>query len=57
MEQIFLGKPFSYWIKLNDEILEKGTDELLQEVIVLRGKVSYYESRIKEMHDTINPKP
>lgn len=49
----FYGKSFEYWLELEKRSKENKLDNnLLEEVIQLRGKVSYYESRIKEMYNS-----
>jgi hypothetical protein len=36
-----------YWLKHNSPV---EIQDLLDEVVMLRGKVSFYESRINQMH-------
>lgn len=51
---LFLGKDIDYWLALQEMLDTTGIPEdLLEEVIKLRGKVSFYESRIKELHKAI----
>lgn len=47
---MFMGKPMSYWIELNTQAELKGVDGYIQENALLRAKVSFYESRIEQMH-------
>ena len=54
----FLGHPVKYWLNLQAEFEKRNdypeTRRLFDEVIILRGKVSFYESRISEMSKLIN---
>jgi hypothetical protein len=55
MIELFMGKPYSFWQELRAR--SEVTDEdisLINEVLVLRGKVSYYESRVLEMSRVMN---
>jgi hypothetical protein len=48
----FLGHPVDYWMELDRRFTEDGAPDrsaLLQEVVDLRGKVAFYESRIEQM--------
>jgi hypothetical protein len=49
----YLGHPMMFWVELKRRVDERpdtlGYDRLLQEVVDLRGKVSFYESRVNEM--------
>lgn len=49
----FLGKPMEYWVELQARFEAGDKDgrqsELLDEIIFLKGRVAFYESRIKEM--------
>lgn len=47
----FLGHPINYWLELERKTLQSGTTDLLQEIADLRSKVSFYESRIKQMKE------
>ena len=49
-EYYFLGKPSSYWIELESRAVDSKPENAnyLQEISDLRGKISFYESRIKE---------
>ncbi len=57
MESLYMGHTAEYWIELKKraekEMLPQA-QELLREVIALRGKVNYYESRVKEMNVIAN---
>lgn len=54
---MFLGKSIEYWIELQSkvDVIDNGNviEGLLLEVRELRGKVGFYESRIKQMADAI----
>ena len=52
----FLGHPISYWIEIEKETQKLGYSKLIQEIGNLRGKVSFYESRIEEMNNFMNIK-
>jgi len=49
----FLGHSIGYWLELQKRVDEKdvkrGAD--IEEIVWLRGKISYYESRMKEMQE------
>ena len=47
----FMGKPIGYWLELQERAEELGAVDLLAEVAELRAKISYYESRIRQMSD------
>lgn len=52
MSTHFCGKPIDYWLEMEDRINHGKPFEvadLLIEVRELRGKVSFYEDRIKQM--------
>jgi hypothetical protein len=53
--ELFMGEPYSFWAELRtrSEVTEEDIS-LINEVLVLRGKVSYYESRILEMSKVMN---
>lgn len=46
----FLGHTIEYWIELDKKAEDLGVVNWLAEIAELRGKVSYYESRIEEMN-------
>ena len=52
-EAQFLGHPPKYWLELERRFkAENGglrANDLLEEVIELRGRIAFYESRIDEM--------
>lgn len=50
MEDRFLGETIDFWMEMKKGIDEKNTRELLREVVDLRGKISFYESRIEQMN-------
>lgn len=47
----FLGHPLPYWIELQRRLVDAvpAGPELLVEIVALRGKLAFYESRISEM--------
>lgn len=48
------GKPMSYWLELETRVPEQvNVEGLINEIVTLRGKVSFYEARIKEMHSIL----
>ena len=51
MDQFSLfGKPAEYWLELQKRIDETpNAERYLMEIIDLRSRVAFYESRIKEM--------
>lgn len=56
-ETIMCGKPVSYWLELQRRVEAEepigGASRLLGEIAALRGKLSFYESRIKELAEFI----
>jgi len=48
-EYLFLGHNIAYWEELNRRAQELDAERLLVEIIELRGKLAFYEKRIKEM--------
>jgi hypothetical protein len=53
----FLGESIGYWIELRRRVEMTGltsirTSALVAEINELRGRLSFYESRIKEMNAT-----
>lgn len=56
MESQFWGQPFSFWRELQeraDKNYPTGYEDLLKEIIELRVKVSFYESRIAQLEAKI----
>lgn len=45
----FLGHSIGYWIKLNSQARSLGIDKYIEEIVELRGKIHFYESRLREM--------
>lgn len=46
----YMGHDVNYWLELKMRADENKLDSnLLEEVIKLKGKVAFYESRIKQM--------
>jgi len=50
-EPLFLGETIEFWRELQCKANELGVVDWLKEIATLRGKVSFYESRIKELED------
>lgn len=60
MQYNFLGREVAYWADLQKRFeTEVGptAEDLLQEILLLRGKVSFYEARIKEMSAAMTRAP
>lgn len=58
MPDYLLGQTTEFWMKLRDRFeKEEGPDAvaLLEENVALRGKVSFYESRIAQMAAIMGP--
>jgi hypothetical protein len=47
----FMGYPVDYWLELHKHAKEMKTVDLIEEIAKLRGKLNFYESRIKQMED------
>lgn len=47
----FLGKDTAYWMELQQRAEELKVDKLIEEISMLRGKISFYESRLDELHN------
>ncbi len=45
----FLGESFDFWVGIREELEKEGTTDLYREIIKLRGKINFYESRIKQL--------
>lgn len=48
----FMGHDASFWIELKQRLAKEcppGTAELLEEIVALRGKIAFYEERIRQM--------
>jgi proteasome assembly chaperone (PAC2) family protein len=54
MQICFLGKPLEYWIELDKRANNIELLDYIQEIAELRSKVSFYESRLKQMNDFMN---
>jgi hypothetical protein len=48
-----LGRPMGYWLELHNRFTEGSSsvraEDLLQEVVTLRGKLAFYDARVAEM--------
>jgi len=49
VEDLFLGRPISYWVEAQSQIDRNGAVDYIGEIAYLRAKVSYYEKRIHDM--------
>ena len=47
----YLGHDANYWLELERKAVKLEAVDFLEEIAKLRGKVSYYESRIKEINE------
>jgi len=59
---LFLGNPMNYWIELQRRVELGAADALekkvlIQEIADLRGKVSFYESRIDQINNYREDRP
>jgi hypothetical protein len=45
----FLGHTMEYWLELQKKAEELAVTDYIEEIAKLRGKVSFYESRIQQM--------
>jgi len=48
--ETFLGHTIPYWLELEKKAKQLNVVKLIQEIAKLRGKVSFYESRLEEMN-------
>lgn len=46
----FLGHPISYWIELNKRVKEIKAEDLLEEVVTLKGKLAFVEDRLEQIN-------
>lgn len=50
----FLGHSISYWTELEKRAERLKVTDYIQEIADLKGKVSFYESRIRQMAELID---
>ena len=50
MEGLYLGQEANYWLELESKAKVLDITNWLEEIADLRGKVSFYESRIIELN-------
>lgn len=53
MIELFLGHPISYWLELQRRMATPEgprVEELLEEVVLLRGKLNFAINRVKELN-------
>ena len=48
--EMFLGKTIEYWMQLEGDAKLNKTFDYFTEVVMLRAKVYFYESRLDEMN-------
>lgn len=46
----FLGHEISYWLELEKRAKSLEAVKFIEEIVELRGKIAFYESRIEQMH-------
>lgn len=51
---LFLGHPMNYWLELEKWAKLNNASDLIQEIADLRGKIGFYESRIKQLNEFMN---
>lgn len=49
-ESTFFGHPVKYWLELEGPVRDMNLEGMVEEIANLRGKVSFYESRIIELN-------
>lgn len=47
----YLGEKPNFWLELKKDAEKEGKTNYIREIANLRGKISFYESRIKEMSE------
>lgn len=51
----FLGEPVTFWLELRKRLDEHPDSlerrALLNEIIALRGKIAFYEERVRQMNE------
>lgn len=47
--EYFFGHTCEYWLELQRRVSPPEHRELIEEIARLRGRISFYESRIKDM--------
>ena len=48
-DDLFLGHTVKYWLELQQQVDTLNLKDMIREIAELRSKVSFYESRIKQM--------
>lgn len=51
METLFLGHEAKYWLELEKKAEKLDVIDFIAEIAKLRGKIDFYESRIKQMYE------
>ena len=55
-EDLYFGHPHAYWIELQKRAAILNASSLLQEVVTLRGRLAFYEERIRQMAEVMGAK-
>ena len=56
MSELFLGHTPQYWLELDLRMKKEypfDAPRMLEEIVVLMGKIRFYESRINEMYSQV----
>jgi hypothetical protein len=49
MEDKFLGHTVQYWLELNKRPKEIKAEELIEEIVELKGQLSFVQSRLEQI--------
>ena len=49
-EMYFMGHDMEYWAELERDAIKNDKTDYIQEIANLRARVSFYESRINQLH-------
>lgn len=47
--ETYLGHDAKYWLELEKKARELNVVDFIEEIVSLRGKVNFYESRIEQL--------
>jgi hypothetical protein len=50
----FLGHPIEYWIELNKRPKELKVEELLREIVVLKGQLQFTKEKLDYINKVLN---
>jgi hypothetical protein len=53
-DTLFMGHKIDYWLELEQRANTLDSSKWIEEISKLRGKISFYESRVKQMVEVIN---